>query len=76
MRSSNRIAELSSKNILNTEEAAEYVGIKKRTLEDWRRRSIAKGPCYLNLDGLIRYRRSDLDKYLDSGSQESGDDYK
>jgi hypothetical protein len=45
------------------QEAAEFLGVKRRTLQDWR--LLQKGPHYLKYDGgSIRYAESDLAEYL------------
>lgn len=50
--------------ILNTREAAEYVRLGKPTLERFRIRG--DGPVYCQLGGAVRYRRYDLDAWLES----------
>jgi len=50
--------------ILNTKEAAEYVRLSKPTLE--RFRISGYGPVFLKLGGAVRYRREDLDSWLES----------
>lgn len=50
--------------ILNTAEAAGYVRLAKVTLE--RFRLTGEGPTYLKLGGAVRYRRVDLDAWLES----------
>lgn len=51
-------------DILTTQEAAEYVRLGKPTME--RFRTSGDGPVYYQLGGAVRYRRSDLDVWLDS----------
>lgn len=51
-------------NILTTVEAADYVRLKKPTLE--RFRLTGEGPKFLKLGGAVRYRRPDLDAWLDA----------
>ena len=50
--------------ILNTKEAANYVRLGKPTLE--RFRISGDGPRYCKLGGAVRYRRADLDAWLES----------
>lgn len=50
--------------ILNTKEAAEYVRLGKPTLE--RFRISGDGPRFLKLGGAVRYRKADLDAWLES----------
>ena len=48
--------------VLTTVEAAQYVRLKKTTLE--RFRLTGKGPTYCKLGAAVRYRRCDLDEWL------------
>ena len=50
--------------VMTTVEAAEYVGLKKPTME--RFRFLGQGPAYCKLGGAVRYRKKDLDAWLDS----------
>ena len=48
---------------LTKSEAAEYLGISKKTLQRWR--FDYKGPTYVKLNGkLIRYHHADLDEWM------------
>ena len=51
-------------NILTTLEAAAYVRLKKPTLE--RFRLTGEGPGFCKLGGAVRYRRPDLDAWLET----------
>jgi len=51
-------------DILNTKEAASYVRLGKPTLE--RFRISGDGPRYCKLGGAVRYRKTDLDTWLES----------
>lgn len=46
------------------DEAAMYMGMKPKTLADWR--SEGKGPRFLKIGGRIKYRRQDLDDYMEA----------
>ena len=50
--------------IMNVMEAAHYVRLGKSTLE--RFRISGGGPHYCKLGGAVRYRKSDLDAWLES----------
>ena len=50
--------------VLTTAEAARYVRLSKPTLERFRR--TGEGPLYVKLGGAVRYRRAELDKWLES----------
>ena len=58
--------------VLTTPEAAAYLRIKPTTLEQQRWRG--EGPRYLKLGRSVRYRRDDLDRYMDSRSRTSTSD--
>lgn len=50
-------------DLLNTEQAAVYLGVTPRTLEVWRcvkRHAIP----YIKVGRLVKYRKSDLDAWL------------
>lgn len=55
--------------IFTTPEAASYLRLAKPTLE--RFRTSGDGPRYCKLGGAVRYRRSDLDAWLESRSVSS-----
>lgn len=48
--------------MLRTTEAANFLGVKKSTLEAWRCRG--GGPVYLKLSKAVRYRKEDLDDFI------------
>jgi predicted DNA-binding transcriptional regulator AlpA len=49
--------------MLNTEEAAAFLGLKGPTLRDWKCQRI--GPPFVQLSArVVRYRRSDLEKFI------------
>lgn len=50
--------------ILNTEQSAEYLGLSKPTLE--RMRLKGNGPKFAKLNSSVRYRKADLDAWLES----------
>ncbi len=54
--------------LVTLEDLAEYLGIPKRTIYAWRYRGI--GPVGLKLGGHVRYRRSDIEKWLDEQRDE------
>jgi predicted site-specific integrase-resolvase len=51
-------------SLLTTAQAAEVLRLKPKTLERWRGRG--KGPPFLRIEGLPRYRASDLNAYIRS----------
>lgn len=63
-----------NKTLLTTENAAEYLDLKKQTLEIWR--VYGKGPKFLKIGRSVRYRKADLDTYLENSVQQSTSGYK
>jgi hypothetical protein len=49
--------------ILESAEAAAYIGAQPQTLRAWRHRGV--GPAYLKLAVKIRYKLDDLDKFIE-----------
>jgi excisionase family DNA binding protein len=47
-----------------TQEVAELLRVTVRTLERWR--AAGKGPALITMGGLIRYRHSDLDAWIEA----------
>ena len=50
--------------LLNTKEAARYLSATKAYLDNLRVKG--RGPKFVKLDRLVRYRRSDLEAWIDS----------
>ena len=50
--------------ILNTREAAAYVRLGKPTME--RFRISGGGPVFVKLGGAVRYRKADLDSWVET----------
>ncbi len=57
---------------LNTRQAAQVLGLKPGTLEIWRVRG--DGPVFLKIGRAVRYRREDLERYLDGQARRSTSD--
>ena len=54
---------LTTSQHLSEQQAADYLGISKKTLQRWRFEH--KGPAYAKLNNkLIRYRLADLDEWM------------
>jgi excisionase family DNA binding protein len=51
--------------LLNRREAAEFLGVKEQTLSCWLTTKRYNLPV-IKVGRLVRYRRSDLEKFLDS----------
>ena len=57
------MAPQTSPAFLTESDAADYLGISKKTLQRWR--FDHKGPAYAKLNGkLIRYHQADLDEWM------------
>lgn len=56
--------------LLNTVEAADYIGVRTGTLESWRVNKTYNLP-YIKVGRLVKYRVSDLNDFLDRGRIES-----
>jgi len=52
--------------LLTPEEAAAYLRKSEQTLANWRSRG--KGPTYIKVEGGVRYRDSDLKRYLEQNT--------
>jgi excisionase family DNA binding protein len=50
--------------MLSTQEAAQALGLQKQTLETWRSQS--RGPKFVRLGALVRYRSTDLLAWLEA----------
>ncbi len=50
--------------LLNTREAAELLGMRPQTLQVWRLRGNVALPV-VRIGGAVRYRRTDLAKYVE-----------
>lgn len=59
---------------LTTPEAATYMGLAVSTLNKWR--CHGGGPKYSKLGRAVRYRRPDLDRFMDETLQASCDEAK
>jgi hypothetical protein len=63
-----RVAEaIEERPLLNTRDAARFLGIQIGTVRFWRRRKSGQsGPAYTRLGGVVRYSLKDLRGYLES----------
>ncbi len=56
----------SGTHLLTIDEAANYLAIPKATLYTWRTRRAGFGPRAVKIGGCLRFRRSDLDAWIDA----------
>lgn len=54
------------KALLTAEQAAEYLHVQTQTLANWR--TEGRGPAFVRIGRLIRYRLEVLDKWIDSSN--------
>ncbi len=54
--------------LMSTEEVAEVLGRPPRTLRQWR--YLGEGPKYLKVGATVRYRASDVEKWLKAQERE------
>jgi len=52
-----------------TKQAAEILGLKPTTLEVWRTRG--DGPVYMKIGRAVRYRREDLESFMEAARRSS-----
>ncbi len=55
--------------LLTTSEAAIYLKVSPRTLDNWR--SLGTGPQFIKVGALVRYRHEDIEAYLNRRTQAS-----
>ena len=54
---------------MNIGQAAAYIGIAKSTIYTWRTRRPGFGPRAVKAGGALRYRRSDLDAWIEAHAE-------
>lgn len=52
------------RSLLNTREAARFLGVTAWCMEYWRSRTRADGPDFVKMGRLVRYRLGDLERYV------------
>lgn len=57
-------------HLMTTAEVAEWLRVKVNTLEHWRSRG--RGPAFRKVGGVVRYRRSDVENWLEEGGSADG----
>jgi len=58
---------LSIPEYLNTQKAADYLGVSRQFLEISRCKGV--GPTFIKLSRLVRYKRNDLDEWMNKHRQ-------
>lgn len=59
---------------LNTEAACDYLGVPKATLLTWRVRRPGYGPRAVKAGGRLKYRLSELDRWLNAHEESFADE--
>ncbi|MDT8320745.1 MAG: helix-turn-helix domain-containing protein [Xanthomonadales bacterium] len=59
----------SANDLFDTQQAAEYLGLKRTTLEAWRCRG--GGPKFAKFGRVVRYRQSDIDSWIESRTRDN-----
>lgn len=54
---------------MSIKETADYLGIRVRTLRNWRAQR--RGPPSYKRDSLVRYKRSEVDVWLEKGREQT-----
>ena len=57
--------------LLTPTEAASYLKVSPRTMADWRRKRV--GPPFVRTRRAVRYRKADLDQWLERTRQQPSD---
>lgn len=63
---------MSFEALMTQEEVAEALQVSVHTLIHWRRPEIARGPDYMMVGRAIRYRRSDIERWLETRRRPNG----
>ena len=59
-----------SGGLLDEHRAAGYLGLCVKTLRNWR--SAGKGPSYIKIGRIVRYRVTDLDEFIEKRLVDTG----
>ncbi|MDR1441881.1 MAG: helix-turn-helix domain-containing protein [Bifidobacteriaceae bacterium] len=52
--------------LLSTYQAADYLGVPRQTLAQWRCAKPPKGPAFVVVGRFVKYKRADLDSWIDA----------
>ena len=59
-----------TERLLDEHRAARYLGLSVKTLRNWR--SAKRGPRYVKISRIVRYRIRDLDQFIETNVVETG----
>lgn len=68
------LEEMPTDPFLNTEDASGYLGVPKATLLTWRARRPGYGPRAVKAGGRLKYRLSELDRWLHAHEESFAED--
>jgi len=63
--SSRSIADVLRDEYLNDVEVAKIIGCSRQSLKQWRIMQPPRGPKFVRFERMVRYRRSDVQKWID-----------
>lgn len=55
--------------LLNNDQTADLLGVSRRTLPVWRIQG--RGPNFIKIGKLVRYKREEIDAWIDANTHES-----
>ena len=58
--------------LLTTKQAAEFLSLEPQTLAAWRMEGV-RGPPWIKLGFSVRYRVTDLEKWLEANTHQAAD---
>lgn len=61
-----KIPSLEQDRLVDEHEAASVLGLKRQTMAVWRSRG--RGPMFVRIGRLVKYRMSELSRYVDSNT--------
>ena len=59
---------------LTIDEVSRYISVPRATLYSWRSRRRGFGPPAIKMGGILRYRKSDVDAWIDKHREPNTDD--
>jgi predicted DNA-binding transcriptional regulator AlpA len=59
-----------SGRLLDEHRTARYLGLRVKTLRNWR--SAGKGPSYIKIGRIVRYRVTELDEFIEKRLVDTG----
>lgn len=63
-----------SEVLLTEQDAAAYLSISKSTIRRWRSRGVLPPQAVFSIGGIVRYRRSQLDFFIEQNSKHTNEE--